>query len=174
MPTQQELGEHLDLSDRQIRELQRLKVFPKGSGFDEARIAYIRRLREQAAGRMGNGGGLDLTNERARLAAAQADKTELELAQLRGELIPLAQAQDAWSAMVGASRAKFLTLAARLAPRAVGMTEQQIERLTRDMVYEALAELAAWKPEGADDEPDADAGHSAGDADMGAAADADG
>lgn len=45
-----EVAQHLDLSTRQIRELQSAGVFSKGATLDEARLAYIRRLREQAAG----------------------------------------------------------------------------------------------------------------------------
>lgn len=48
-------------------------------------LAYCGHLREEAAGRA-SAEGLDLTAERARLAAAQADKIELELAVTRGEL----------------------------------------------------------------------------------------
>lgn len=52
-------------------------------------LAYCGNLREEAAGRATTG-DLVLTDERARLAAAQADKLELELAVTRAELAPVA------------------------------------------------------------------------------------
>lgn len=48
-------------------------------------LSYCGHLREEAAGRA-TSDGLDLAAERARLSAAQADKIEMELAVIRGEL----------------------------------------------------------------------------------------
>lgn len=71
-PTQQEIAEHLDMSDRNLRDLlQSVGLDHKQAAMSEIRVAYIRRLREQAAGRMGDSGGLDLVQERAALAREQ-------------------------------------------------------------------------------------------------------
>lgn len=51
-------------------------------------MAYIRELREQAAGRAA-AGDLDLATERARLAKEQADKVAMQNAVTRGELAPV-------------------------------------------------------------------------------------
>lgn len=61
--------------------------------------------------------GLDLNmqDERARLAKAQADGQELKNAQLRGELIPSAQIVDRWGRIVTAAKQQFLALPDRLA-----------------------------------------------------------
>jgi hypothetical protein len=56
-----EVAQHLDLSTRQIRELQSTGVPSKGATLDEARLAYIRQLREQAARRAATN-GLDLAS----------------------------------------------------------------------------------------------------------------
>ncbi|SAI58958.1 Phage DNA packaging protein Nu1 [Bordetella ansorpii] len=53
-------------------------------------VEYCTHLREVAAGRQGDDGGLDLVSERARLAAAQADKFEMANAVTRKELAPVA------------------------------------------------------------------------------------
>jgi terminase small subunit / prophage DNA-packing protein len=60
----------------------------KSSSLDQIRIAYIRRLREQAAGRAATG-DLDLATERAALARAQREKIEMANAVTRGELAPV-------------------------------------------------------------------------------------
>lgn len=59
----------------------------KATSLDEIRVAYIRRLREMAAGRAA-AGDLDLATERARLAREQADKIAMQNAVTRGELTP--------------------------------------------------------------------------------------
>ena len=86
MLTQKEISEHLDLSQAAVSQwLDRLGIDWKVSCLDEIRVAYIRSLREQAAGRAASG-DLDLATERARLAKEQADKVAMQNAETRGEL----------------------------------------------------------------------------------------
>lgn len=151
MTTQIEIAQHLDLSTRQIRELQSIGVFTKGATLDEARLAYIRRLREQAAGRAATN-GLDLTSERARLAKMQADKLETELTAKRGDLISLTEAVKGWSDLVNAFRQKMLSLPVRASDSIPGITDRRnAERILTGMVYEALSELSRWKPDGTEE-----------------------
>jgi len=84
---QADLAAHLDMSDRNLRELlTTLALDHKTATVDEVRIAYIRRLREQAAGRMGaTENGLDLAAERAALAKAQREGVEIKNNVLRGD-----------------------------------------------------------------------------------------
>jgi terminase small subunit / prophage DNA-packing protein len=67
--------------------LSKLKL-PADPPLDTVRVAYIRRLREQAAGRYSEG-PLDLVNERARLAKEQADRLEMQNAVTRKEMAPV-------------------------------------------------------------------------------------
>jgi phage terminase Nu1 subunit (DNA packaging protein) len=53
-----------------------------------------------------------LDAERARLARAQADKTEIETAERRSKLLPVEDALAAWQKLVTAFRAKYLALQA--------------------------------------------------------------
>ena len=86
MLNQQVIAEHLDLSQGAVSQwLDRLGVNLKVSTLDEIRVAYIRAIREQAAGRAA-AGDLDLATERARLAREQADKIAMQNAVTRGEL----------------------------------------------------------------------------------------
>lgn len=55
MATQKEVAEHIDLSDRQVRNLLQSGVLPASKGvggysLDDCRLAYIRYLRAQASG----------------------------------------------------------------------------------------------------------------------------
>ena len=72
MATVSDVARHLDLSMARVGQLQLADVLPRSKGrsgldLDECRVAYIRHLREAAAGRG------DLSAERARLAREQAD-----------------------------------------------------------------------------------------------------
>lgn len=68
--------------------MERLGIDWRVVGLDEIRIAYIRELREQAAGRAA-AGDLDLATERAGLARAQREKIEMQNAVVRRELAPV-------------------------------------------------------------------------------------
>lgn len=88
-PKQSVIAEHVDLSERAVRDLlDDVGIDHKLSTLTEIRVAYIRRLREQAAGRFASG-DLDLATERARLAKEQADKIAMQNAQARRELAPV-------------------------------------------------------------------------------------
>jgi phage terminase Nu1 subunit (DNA packaging protein) len=87
--SQTEIAEHLDTSDRTVRELQdKLGINCKTNTVDEIRIAYIRHLREQAAGRATTG-DLDLATERAALAREQRIRIEMQNAVTRREFGPV-------------------------------------------------------------------------------------
>lgn len=89
MLTQQDVADHIDLSRQQAAAwLERLGINWRVAALDEIRVAYIRELREQAAGRAAVG-DLDLATERARLAKEQADKVAMQNAVTRGELAPV-------------------------------------------------------------------------------------
>ncbi len=65
----------------------------------------------------------DLDKERARLAAAQANKAELELAKLQGELIPTDIVSRAWQKLCLEMRAKVLAIPVKAAPKVVLMKD---------------------------------------------------
>lgn len=105
--------------------------------------AIIRHYGEVAAGR-GDGGALDLPQERAKLAKAQEENTTLKNMQLKGMLLP----RDAVDAAVIASfancRARMLALPGKLAPFAATTDSiAEIQDHFIDGVNEALAELAS-------------------------------
>lgn len=90
MPTQQSIAEHLDLDQSAVSRLvDELGIDWKAASIDAIRVAYIRRLREQAAGRAANG-DLQLAAERARLASEQADRVAMLNARTKRELAPVA------------------------------------------------------------------------------------
>ena len=146
MASQREIAEHLDLTARAVREHRDNRVLPdlRTSSIDEIRLAYIRHLREVAAGR-GGSGALDLTDERARLASAQADKTELELRVRRGELVEAAEVETVVVRLASGVVERMRSVPVKVAQEvhAAGSLAAA-ERILRAAIDMALAEIADY------------------------------
>ena len=147
MATQRELAEHLDLSTKRISELIRDGILPSKMGrspinIDVCRIAYISYLRKLGGYNKKSGGG-DIAEEKTRLTKAQADKAELEVSELEGQLIPAQLVQDTWTDMVANVRSKLLGLPSRIAHQVIALeTYPEAEQLIKENVHDALSELA--------------------------------
>ena len=88
-------------------------------------------------------GILDLSQERAKLTHLQAEKVSLELEQQRGNLLPVEMVTLCWQAMLSNCRAKLLALPPKAAIVVSASTNYlEIEGAVRNLVYEALTELA--------------------------------
>jgi len=96
MATQKEVGEHLDLSERQIRNLIKDGVLPSskgngGSDLDDCRksyIYYLRAMSKRSSEPEADPDEIDLDQERARLVKAQADMQEMKNEVMEGRYIP--------------------------------------------------------------------------------------
>lgn len=85
MPTQKKIAEHLDMSERNVRDIlpalaKRLGHDPdddwwKRASIDKIRVAYVRDLREKAAGRGGD--------DQVSLAKARTEESQLKTAMMR-------------------------------------------------------------------------------------------
>lgn len=104
-------------------------------------------LAEAIRYRIGELGRLDLQQERARLARVQSERQELQLARERGELLPADDVERVWSLYIATARARMLTLPEVAAPRVAGATVPAAVFILRDLVYEALTELAKYDPD---------------------------
>lgn len=94
--TQDEIAHYLDISDRRLRELlAEWGISHKTTPLDQIRVRYIRKLREEAAGRADVGGEDGLVSARTREANERADRLALQNAQLRGEVAPIDLLGDA-------------------------------------------------------------------------------
>ena len=147
MATQRELAEHLDLSTKRISELIRDGILPSKMGrsplnLDVCRIAYISYLRKLGGYNKRSGGG-DIAQQKTRLTKAQADKAELEVSELEGQLIPAQLVQDTWTDFVANARAKLLALPSKIAHQVIALDKYaEAELLIKENVHDALSELA--------------------------------
>lgn len=88
-----------------------------------------------------------LEKERTRLTSAQAEKTELEIEVIKGNLVPKEQIIGTMGPMISAFRAKMLSLPTKAAPVVVNEVDAaQVEIILREYVYEALDELSEYEP----------------------------
>lgn len=144
------LAKLFNLTERRIQQMARDGVIPKPEKGKYDLIgcvrSYIKYLQERAAGR--DIEPQDAYAERARLIKAQADKTELEVKSMNGELIPSEQAELLWAGLVAAFRARMLSLPVRCAQRVMNFrTYPEVESCLREHVHEALNELSRYDPE---------------------------
>ncbi len=113
----------------------------KGSTGNSYEVAAVFAWRVARAERNDRPPG-DIETERARLIKAQADKTELEVAELHGELVRVSDVTDAWSQHIASARAKLLALPSKAAPRVLPGRVAETQELLRNIIDEALNELA--------------------------------
>lgn len=143
--TQNEAAQRLDMSERNFREVcQHMDIDHKKTRFDDVVIAYVRDLREKAAGRA-TAGVLDLAAERARLAAEQADKIAFQNRVTRREYAPVSVIEESL-ASVGRQIAGIMEAIPVKLKRSTNMTAEQLEQVERDLA-EARNLAAVVKPD---------------------------
>jgi len=87
-------------------------------------------------------------DQRQRLAAAQAEKIEMENRRRKGQLAEVSEVEQTWASFALAVRSRLLrlptTVAAEIADPAL---RPAVQATTTRVVREALTELAAYDPE---------------------------
>jgi phage terminase Nu1 subunit (DNA packaging protein) len=146
MATQAECADWLDLSERRFRELLDADVISRADkGQYEVKAVvreYVRHLREVAAGRGGGEAQVVKADEEARRMKAQADKAEIEVAQMRGELLAADEVAEVVQSAVQVMKTRLTAIPAKAAPM-VGARDVAIaEKVIREHVHEALTELS--------------------------------
>jgi len=143
---------HLDLSVTRFNDLVRQGVLPKDGrarfDIDAVRIAYIRHIRDIAGGKKSGVDAPELTAERARLARAQADKAEMEVAALEGKLVPAESVEKIWTALATSFRSRMVAMPGKLAHQLAAIQNPaEAEAFIRKSIYEALDELSNFTPQ---------------------------
>lgn len=115
-----------------------------GAGYDCERFGeWLKRQFRREAGATDDGQVYDYAIERARLTKAQADKTELESAELRGEMVRVPEVVDEWWRQTSAAKARLLSTPSKVAPRArTADSDEAAAKLIEAEILEALQELS--------------------------------
>ncbi|WP_295852006.1 hypothetical protein [uncultured Xylophilus sp.] len=92
--SQSEFAQLIGVSEARVSQLVADGVLTRGETAIEWLCAYCERLRDQAAGRLGETGGLDLVQERAALAREQREGQAIKNAVARREFAPVGLLAD--------------------------------------------------------------------------------
>lgn len=138
-----ELCDWLGISANRVNALARDGVIPrvrnKRFNLKRAIRAYAQHLRDGQTGRLAS--NPDLQAEKLRLARANAEKVELANAKVRGALIPVAEVESAWTAVLRDVRAAMLAIPARVQQRVGHLTAHDVQLIDSE-VRVALTEAS--------------------------------
>jgi phage terminase Nu1 subunit (DNA packaging protein) len=145
--TQDQAAEVVGLTSRRLRQMAKDGGGPPmNAGGQYPAAAFGQWMRQRLLEEFGvanDGVAYDYDAERGRLTKAQADKTELEAAELAGKLIRVEDLETEWARMLGALRARLLSLPTKAAPRArIAVNDEEAASLIEAEVIEALQELS--------------------------------
>ncbi|MCA8285778.1 MarR family transcriptional regulator [Burkholderia vietnamiensis] len=148
MPTQQQIADHLDLDQSAVsRFVDKVRLDYRAVSIDEIRVAYIRHLREVAAGRSSET-GIDLVAERAMTERVDREIKLLTLAEKKGQLVNAMQLEQAYGLMVGAFQTELLSLSDKLVQELHTLygVEVDVEWLN-EHIYGCLEQLSEYDPD---------------------------
>ncbi|TCP06576.1 terminase small subunit [Caldimonas thermodepolymerans] len=159
--TQAEFAQLVGISEAKVSQLVSEGVLVRGESGQAWLHAYCGRLREMAAGRMSESGGLDLVQERARLAREQADAVAMKNKIMRKEYAPvsllsevLASASQALAAKLEALPMQLKRASRNLSADDIAMLEREVARARNEWVEATSSlDLALGAPSDEDDEP---------------------
>lgn len=136
------VARHLDMSDRNLRDVMRGLDIEWPSDPDEIRIAYIRDLREKAAGRGGEA-QQQLTLAKIRQANIDSDFKEMQIMEKAGKLLLSEDVEPIMLRMVTAARQELLTLPGKIASDMKMLHGIDIdESLVTERIHDSLKHLA--------------------------------
>ncbi|TWO71906.1 hypothetical protein FN976_07905 [Caenimonas sedimenti] len=112
--TQAEFGVLVGVSQQAVSEFVKAAALGPSAAAGDMLVAYCERLREMAAGRLGESGGLDLVQERAALARSQRIGQDQKNAVASGEFAPVGLLADVLGMAGGSVVERFEQLEAAL------------------------------------------------------------
>jgi len=166
--TLDELAKFLNVSERRVQQLAK-DGMPRAASGQRGQYNllvcaswYIRFLQRAVERRRNPDGPPGIDAERARLAGVNADIRELELAQLRGELVEVEAIGKLWDKAIERLRARMLASVGDLAVQCVGLeTKAEAHSILLGIVRDALTGAAATAADvnegdaGVEDDPQA-------------------
>lgn len=142
------MADHLFFGRRHLQERIANGILPVSGTFADYRKAELEYLRGRAAGRVSEG-GLDLVDERARLAKEQADRIAMENAEARGESARWEDFEAVAVPLFSSTVQRLRAVPTKAAPEAHGAaTIAQAEAVYRQHQDDALSDLSAVLAEG--------------------------
>lgn len=140
-----ELAQLLGVSASQVRYLAKegiaVRVKPSQYATRPTVANYVARLSERAKKAGNPKGNAQLDAEKLRATKAQADKIELANAKARGDLVPAAEVERAWSNVLRDVRSALLAVPSRIGARLPHLSAHDVAAVERE-IKAALEGLA--------------------------------
>lgn len=138
------------LTERRVQQLVQMGIIPKNEHGRYELVpvvqGYVRYLQERSLGR--TGAPEDYHQEKARLVKLQADKAQLEVDELSGDLVRADEVAKEWEEMLGDMKGRLLGLPSKAAPIVAPQTHPgEVLAVLKDLVNEALQELYEYGDE---------------------------
>lgn len=148
MPTQQEVADHLDMTQKSASEaLKKLSIDWTKSTLDEIRVAYIRHLRSVASGHKSEE-GYDLIMEKVLSERVDREYKSLLVAEKRGQLVNVEQLKPELVQMVSAFRIELLSRDDKLKADLDAQYGIDVDvKLLNEYTHNAMAQLARYDPD---------------------------
>ncbi|MBJ6362112.1 hypothetical protein ACFOQM_12500 [Paenibacillus sp. GCM10012307] len=141
-----QLADAFDMTPRRVQQLAEEGVFPKAGRGKYLAIDCIKNYINSLQTKTG-GGTVDLDYERALHERAKRAKTELLLAEMKGDLHRSDDVMFIMNDMISSFRSKILAMPSKISPQLVGKTEiPVILELLANEVRTALSELSEYDP----------------------------
>lgn len=146
--TTQQISEIFGMTPRNIQLLTQKGVFVKVTHGKYDLRRSIKKYAESLVEKAGpEEGEIDNQKETGLWTRARREKAELEVKIIKGELHRSVDVERIMNDMLGAFRARLLSLPSKLAPQLLGMTDiPLIKGKLKEAVYEAINELSNYDP----------------------------
>ena len=126
--TYQQFADHVGIAKSRVPEIVKNGVIDPAQGIDQARLDYCQDQRDRLANKIKDGGSL--TDHRTRLEKANADRAELDLAEKRGELIPVELVNDKFGVVASNMKSALLAFRSRSKdPESRGLVKNLLHEL---------------------------------------------
>ena len=111
-------------------------------------VATVRKVLEATKSGANSDEGHDFQVEKARLTKAQADKAEMEVSELSGDLVQVEDVVDEWQSQLMDMKGKLLSIPSKLATLVADLgNPAEVQELIDDYIREALLELSNYAGE---------------------------
>jgi phage terminase Nu1 subunit (DNA packaging protein) len=141
--TQGRFGLLVGVSQQAISERVNAGVLAEGGTFRDWLLAYCDRLRLEAAGRSGDD-NQSLTRARTREAEASANLKQLQILEKTGALVPAAEVEPRYNAMITAARTELLSLSEKHVQQIKALYGVDVDQaIFDDAIHAALTHLAS-------------------------------
>lgn len=140
--TQEEVAAAIGVSQSMVSKDMKAAGIPSAGGVTLADVVALVQWRTRRDVGISGGIAYDYEAERARLTHEQANKAELEVAELRGELVRSSEVGPYWADMVASMRSKLIGTPPNIAALiADPVARAKVQAQAESLVYQALAEI---------------------------------